>query len=95
MNDMVEDVTLEPFGVAYLHLRSQEHPPSQERPPVSGRVSDKCPFLSFSVLGVERSVNMVRDITFKSLGVSDLHLRSQEDCSMSRRVPDKCLDLFF
>ena len=46
MNDMVEDVTLEQFGVAYLHLRSQERPPSQERPSVSGRVSDKCPFLS-------------------------------------------------
>ena len=61
MNDMVEDTTLEPFGVVYLHLRSQECPP------VSERVPGKCPNLSFSVLGIERSVNMVWDITFKSL----------------------------
>ena len=32
---MVEDTTLEPFGVDYIHLRSQE------RPPLSGRVPDK------------------------------------------------------
>ena len=42
---MVKDITLAPFGVAYLHLRSQEHPP------VSGGVTDKCPYLSFSVKG--------------------------------------------
>ena len=89
MNDMVEDTTLEPFGVAYLHLRSQE------RPPVLGRVPSKCPNLCFSVLGIERSVNMVRDITFKSLRVADLCLRSQEDPPMSGRVPDKCPDLSF
>ena len=38
---------------------------------------------------------MVGDITFKPLGVADLHLRSQEDPSMSGRVPDKCPDLSF
>ena len=32
---MVEDITLAPFGIANLHLRSQEPPP------VSGRVPDK------------------------------------------------------
>ena len=35
MKDIVQKVTLEPFGVAHLHLRSQE------RPPLSGRVPDK------------------------------------------------------
>ena len=55
MNDMVEDTTLEPFGVAYLHPRSRE------RLPVSGRVPGKFPNLS--VLGIERSVNIVWEIT--------------------------------
>ena len=41
MNVMVEDITLEPFEVSDPHLRSQEHPP------VSGRVPDKCPDISF------------------------------------------------
>ena len=34
MKDMLKDITLEHFGVADLHLRSQEHPP------MSGRVPD-------------------------------------------------------
>ena len=77
------------MGVDDLHLRSQE------RPPVSGRVPDKCPDISFSVLRIKRSVNMVGDSTFILLGVADLHLRSQEDPPMSGRVPDKCPDLSF
>ena len=86
---MVEDIILEHFGVDDLHLRSQE------RPPVLGRVPDKCPYISFSVLGIERSVNMVEDIILKPLGAADLHLRCQEDPPMSGRIPDKCPDLSF
>ena len=47
---MVENITLKPLGVADLHLRSQEDPP------MSGRVPDKCSDLSFKVLDLERSV---------------------------------------
>ena len=86
---MVKDITLEPFGEAELHLRGQECPP------VSGRVPDKCPDLSFLDLEIKRSVNMVRDITLKPLRVADLHLRSQEHLPMSGSVPDKCPDLSF
>ena len=89
MKYMVEYITLEPLGVVDPHLRSQE------RPPVSGRVPDKCPDLSFSVLEIEKSANIFEDITFKSLGVADIYLRSQEDPPMSERVPDKCPDLYF
>ena len=89
MQDMVKDITLEQFGVDDLHLRSQEHPP------VSRRVPEKCPYLSYSVLGIGRSVNMIEDTTLKPLRVADLHLRSQEDPLMSGRVPDKCPDLSF
>ena len=49
----------------------------------------------FSVLVIERSVNIGRDITIKPIGVVDIHLRSQEHSPMSRRVLDKCPDLFF
>ena len=55
MKDMAEDIILEPLGVADLHLRSQE------RPPVSGRVPDRCPDLSFLALEIEMSVSMVGD----------------------------------
>ena len=89
MKDMVKDNTLEPFGVDDLHLRVKE------RPPVSGRVPDKCPYLSFSALGKDRSVNVVGDITLKLLGVADLYQNSQEDPPMSGRVPHKCPDLSF
>ena len=82
MKDMTEAIPLEPSEAAGLHLRSQE------RPPVSGRVPDKCPDLTFSVLKVERRVSMVGDITLNPLGVTELHLRSQEDPPMSGRVPD-------
>ena len=53
MKDMVEDIILEPLGVADLHLKSQEHPS------VSGRVPDRCPDLSFFSFEIERSVSMV------------------------------------
>ena len=89
MKDMVMEITLDQFGEAVHHLRSQENPP------VSGRVPDKCPYLSFLVLGIERSVNMVGDITLKPLGVADLYLRSQEEYPVSGRIPDKCPDLSF
>ena len=61
MKDRVEDITPEPLGVADLHLRSQK------RPLVSGRVQDKCPYLSSLVFGIERSVNMVGNIILKPL----------------------------
>ena len=51
-----KDITLEPFWVADLHLRSQV------RPPLSGRVPDKLPDL-FLVCEIKRSVNMVGYIT--------------------------------
>ena len=89
MKDIVKDITLEPLGVADLHLRRQE------RPPVSGRVPDKYPNLSFSILEIERSVNIVGVIILKSLGVVDLHLSSQEHVLVSERVPDKCPGLSF
>ena len=89
MKDIVKDIIFEPLGVADLHLRSQE------RPPVSGRVPDKCPDLSFFSLEIERSVSMVGDITLKPLGVTELHLRSQDRHPMPGRVPDKCPDLSF
>ena len=38
---MVGDITLKPLGVADIHLRSQEDPPMSEKVP------DKCPDLSF------------------------------------------------
>ena len=37
----------------------------------------------------------VEAITLESLGVADLHLRSQEHSPVSGRVPDNCPDLFF
>ena len=58
MKNMVKDITLEPFWVADLHLRSHERPPLSERAP------DICPDLFFSVLEIKRSVNMVGNITF-------------------------------
>ena len=39
--NMVRNITLKPFGVVDLHLRSQEHPP------VLGRVPDMCQYLHF------------------------------------------------
>ena len=87
--DMVKDITLEPLGVSYFHLRSQEHPP------VSGRVPDKCPNLPFSTLDIEWIANIVGILTLKLHGVVDLHPRSQEHLPLSRRVPDKCPGLFF
>ena len=86
---MVGDITLQPIGVVDPHLRSQEHPPG------SGKVPDKCSGLSFAGLGIERNVNMFGNITFKLLGDADLHLRSQEDSPMSGRISDKCPDLYF
>jgi len=78
MKHIVKYITLEPLGVSHPHLRSQEHPP------VSGRVPDKCPDLTFTVLEIERSVNMVWDIISKPL---DMYPRSifssvgdREDC---------------
>ena len=59
MKYMVEDIIMEPLGVVDLHIRSQECPP------VSGRVPDKFPDLSFLVLDIKRSINMVRNITLK------------------------------
>ena len=47
---MVGDITLKPLGVTELHLRSQD------RHPMPGRVPDKCPDLSFSVLELGESV---------------------------------------
>ena len=62
---------------------------------MSGRVPDKFPDLSFSVLEIKRSVHKVVDIPLEPLGVADLHLRSQEHSPVSGRVPDNCPDLFF
>ena len=89
MKDRVNDITLDYLGVVDLHLRSQE------RPPVSGRVPDKCPDISFSVLEIERRVNMGGNITLKPLGVANLDFRNQELPPMSGRVPDKCPDQSF
>ena len=89
MKDMVKDITLKLFGVDDLHLRSQECPS------VSGRIPDKCSYISFKVLGMESSVNRVGDITLKPFWVANLHLRSQEDPPMSGRVPDNCPYLSF
>jgi len=51
LKDMIEDIILEQNGVDDLHLRSQECPP------LSGRVPDKSPDPSSSIL--EITVNMV------------------------------------
>ena len=77
---MVGDITFEPLGVADLHLRSQEHPS------MSGRVPDKCPDLSFSVLKIKRSNIMVGNITLKPLGVADLHLQCQKGFLISVQI---------
>ena len=79
---MVDYNTLEPFGVVDLHLRSQE------RPPVSGRVPDKCPYLFFSVLGIERSGHKVGDITLKSFGAAGVRkiLQCQEGFLMRVQI---------
>ena len=62
---------------------------------MSGRVPDKFPDLSFSVLEIKSNVHKVGDIPLEPLGVADLHLRSQEHPPMSGRVPDKYPDLPF
>ena len=62
---------------------------------MSGRVPDKFPDLSFLVLDIKRSTNMVRNITLKPFGVVDLHLRSQEHPPVLGRVPDMCQYLHF
>ena len=45
---------------------------------MSGRVPDKCPDLSSSVLEIEMSANIVGDITLKQLGVADLDIKKQD-----------------
>ena len=89
MKDRAEDIPLEPLGVTNPHQRSKECPL------VSGRVHDKCPYLSSSAFKIEMSVNLVGNITLKPLWVVYHDFRNQEHTSMSGRVPDKCPDISF